>query len=119
MKEASRKEHIAFASVCMKCLGRENPQTESTAVVVRVIMLREAGHLKALPRVPSDRSRRRTVHRRTITGVSSPQNWDPEMRSGLHDDPHTSTGAEGAEGEKGAERGLLITNFPFRPLRPF
>lgn len=36
-----------------------------------------------------------------ITGVSSPQNWDPETRSDLNGDPHTPTGAEGGEGPLG------------------
>lgn len=51
--------------------------------------------------MPSDRSRRRTVRGMLITGVSSPLNWDPETRSDLNDDPHTSTGAEGGEGPLG------------------
>lgn len=61
--------------------------------------------------MPSDRSRRRTVHGRIITGVSS-----PEYRSGLNDDPHTSTGAEGAEGPLSAPL-RLSTALP-TPPRP-
>ena len=64
-------------------------------MVVRVTVLRAAWRLKGPPRVPSDRSHRRTVRGMLITGVSSPLNWDPEMRSGLNDDPIPRQGQEG------------------------